>query len=209
MIAAGRGADGDHGRERDRRRLLWLEHSGRAAQRAADAPPCSASPRLAQVKDLEPTRDRLLLDTDGGPLAAQVVIAADGQGSRLRSLAGIAVTEWSYAGGAGRLLRPFAAAWRHIHRISRAPAPSPPCRCPAIAQASSGWTGQRIQAALAMTDALFCSTLQAEMHGDLGRIGAPGPRRAFPMRSWLAASWRAAAAGRRAAHLHRPSAPRG
>ncbi len=142
----------------------------------------------AQVNDLEPTRDRLLLDTDGGPVAARVVIAADGQGSRLRSLAGIAVTEWSYAqealaGSFGHSL-PHGGTSTEYHKragpFTTVPLPGD--------RSSLVWMDrpERIQAALAMTDALFCSTLQAEMHGDLGRIAAPGPRRAFPMRGLLA-----------------------
>src|SRR6202012_2578176 len=45
------------------------------------------------TEDLD--RIRLTLD-DGRGLAAQVVVAAEGRDSRLRDLAGIAVTGWDY-----------------------------------------------------------------------------------------------------------------
>ncbi len=142
----------------------------------------------AEVKDLEPAKDGLLLDTDAGPLAARVAIAADGQGSRLRSLAGIAVTEWSYpqealAGSFAHTL-PHGGTSTEYHKragpFTTVPLPGD--------RSSLVWMGrpERIQAALAMTDDLFCSTLPAEMHGDHGRIAAPGPRRAFPMHGLLA-----------------------
>src|SRR5439155_289733 len=49
-----------------------------------------------EVKDLKTAADRLTLETDAGPLGTRIAIAADGQRSRLRTLAGIAITEWSY-----------------------------------------------------------------------------------------------------------------
>ncbi|MET0482519.1 MAG: FAD-dependent monooxygenase [Aestuariivirgaceae bacterium] len=142
----------------------------------------------APVKDLEPTRDRLVLHTDAGPVAARVAVAADGQGSALRSLAGIAVTEWSYpqealAGSFGHSL-PHGGTSTEYHKRA-----GPFTTVPLPGNRSSlVWMDrpERIQAALAMSDALFCSTLQAEMHGALGRISEPGPRRAFPMRGLLA-----------------------
>jgi 2-octaprenyl-6-methoxyphenol hydroxylase len=142
----------------------------------------------AQVKNLEPTKDRLLLDTDAGRLATRLAIAADGQNSTLRSLAGIAITEWSYpqealAGSFGHSL-PHGGTSSEYHKragpFTTVPLPGD--------RSSLVWMDrpERIKAVLAMPDALFCSTLQAELHGDLGRIGAPGPRRAFPMRGLLA-----------------------
>src|SRR5262245_7852504 len=136
----------------------------------------------APVKGLEPARDRLVLDTDAGPVAARVTVAADGQSSALRTLAGIAVTEWSYpqealAGSFGHSL-PHGGTSTEYHKRA-----GPFTTVPLPGNRSSlVWMDrpERIQAALAMGDALFCSTLQAEMHGALGRISAPGPRRAFP-----------------------------
>ncbi len=142
----------------------------------------------AQVRKLEPTKDRLLLDTDAGPVTARLAVAADGQGSPLRSLAGIAVTEWSYpqaalAGSFGHSL-PHCGTSTEYHKrdgpFTTVPLPGD--------RSSLVWMDrpERIEAVVAMTDALFCCTLQAELHGELGRITAPGPRRAFPMRGLLA-----------------------
>ena len=142
----------------------------------------------SRVKNLETTKDRLMLDTGAGQVAARVAVAADGQGSTLRSLAGIPVTEWSYpqealAGSFGHSL-PHGSMSTEYHKRA-----GPFTTVPLPGNRSSlVWMDRpaRIEAALGMTDALFSSTLQAEMHGALGRIDAPGPRRAFPMRGLLA-----------------------
>src|SRR5262245_59651277 len=167
----------------------------------------------AEVKTLEPTRDRLLLGTDAGPVTARLAVAADGQDSTLRSLAGIAITEWSYpqealASSFGHSL-PHGGTSTEYHKrggpFTTVPLPGN--------RSSLVWMDrpERIEGVLAMTDALFCSTLQAELHGDLGRITAPGPRRAFPMRGLLArrfAGERMLLAGE-AAHLLPPIGAQG
>jgi|RhiMetdeSRZDD1v2_1073273.scaffolds.fasta_scaffold21655_5 2-octaprenyl-6-methoxyphenol hydroxylase len=142
----------------------------------------------AQARDLEPTRDRLVIQSDAGPVAARVAVAADGHASALRSLAGIAVAEWSYpqealAGSFGHSL-PHGGTSTEYHKRA-----GPFTTVPLPGNRSSlVWMDrpERIQAVLAMPDELYCSTIQAELHGDLGRIAAPGPRRAFPMRGLLA-----------------------
>jgi 2-octaprenyl-6-methoxyphenol hydroxylase len=167
----------------------------------------------ARVKHLEPSKARLLLDTDAGPVTARVAVAADGQASTLRSLAGIPVTEWSYpqqalAGSFCHSL-PHGGMSSEYHKragpFTTVPLPGD--------RSSLVWMDrpERIEAVLAMTDALFCSTVQAELHGDLGRISAPGPRRAFPMRGLLArrfAGERALLVGE-AAHLLPPIGAQG
>jgi 2-octaprenyl-6-methoxyphenol hydroxylase len=142
----------------------------------------------AELKDLETAPDRLTLETDTGPILARVAIAADGQSSRLRSLAGIAITEWTYPQEA--LASSFAHSLPHdgtsteYHKrfgpLTTVPLPD--------GRSSLVWMDQpqRIHAVMAMADDAFCGLLQAELHGDLARIAAPGPRRAFPMRGLLA-----------------------
>jgi 2-octaprenyl-6-methoxyphenol hydroxylase len=141
-----------------------------------------------EVKDLVPARERLLIETDAGPVTARVAIAADGQSSRLRSLAGIATTEWTYPQEA--LAGSFAHSLPHDGISTEYHKPAGPFTTVPLPgdRSSLVWMDrpERIASVLAMTDQAFCSIVQAELHGDLGRISAPGPRRAFAMRGLLA-----------------------
>ena len=141
-----------------------------------------------EVKDLASGADSVTIETAAGPIASRIAIASDGQNSRLRSLAGIAVNEWRYPQEA--LASSFAHSLPHDGMSSEYHKPSGPFTTVPLPDGRSSlvWMDrpERIAAALALPDAAFCSRLQAELHGDLGRITAPGPRRAFPMRGLLA-----------------------
>jgi 2-octaprenyl-6-methoxyphenol hydroxylase len=141
-----------------------------------------------EVKDLKTAADRLTLETDAGPLGTRIAIAADGQRSRLRTLAGIAITEWSYPQQA--LAGSFAHSLPHDGISTEYHKQSGPLTTVPLPDGRSSlvWMDRpdRIAAAMALPDDAFASLLQAELHGDLGRIAAPGPRRAFTMRGLLA-----------------------
>ena len=141
-----------------------------------------------EVKDLASGADSVTLETAAGPIGTRIAIAADGQNSRLRSLAGIAVNEWRYPQEA--LASTFAHSLPHDGMSSEYHKPFGPFTTVPLPDRRSSlvWMDrpERIAAALALPDQAFCSLLQAELHGDLGRITAPGPRRAFPMRGLLA-----------------------
>jgi 2-octaprenyl-6-methoxyphenol hydroxylase len=141
-----------------------------------------------EVRDLHTAPDRLTLETVAGPIVTRIAIAADGQNSRLRSLAGIAVTEWTYPQEA--LASSFAHSLPHDGISTEYHKRSGPLTTVPLPDGRSSlvWMDRphRIGAVMAMADDVFCSLLQAELHGDLGRIAAPGPRRAFPMRGLLA-----------------------
>lgn len=126
---------------------------------------------------------RLRLD-DGRVLAADVIVAADGNDSALRKLAGIGVTGWDY-GQSGLVatvateLSHRATAWQRF--LDEGPLAFLPL---ANGQCSIVWTlrADTAKAHLALSDADFLAVLQQASGGLLGKMLAVGPRAAFPLR---------------------------
>jgi 2-octaprenyl-6-methoxyphenol hydroxylase len=147
-----------------------------------------------EVMEAVVTRTEVRLGTRSGRrLAASVAVAADGRASRLRAAAGIALEERQYPQGA--LATAFSHSAPHLATSSEYHKPGGPLTTVPLPGDRSGlvWMDapMRIATLAGMDEVRFCRELQAAIHGDLGRVTACGPRRAFPM---------AVMTARRAAH---------
>ncbi|MBL8895823.1 MAG: FAD-dependent monooxygenase [Rhizobiales bacterium] len=138
-----------------------------------DAVDFVAGPELAVVR---------LCDDD--KLSAPLVLAADGRDSRLRAAAGIAVDAWEYDQSA--VATSFSHSASHRDTSTEYHRPGGPFTTVPLPGLRSGlvWMERPERARVLMTldDARLASEIQLATHGELGRIGAIGPRRLFPMR---------------------------
>lgn len=162
--------------------------------------------------EIGPHSVRLLRDK-GDPVAAPVVIAADGRASRLRAAAGIAVSEKIYEQAA--LATSFTHSAPHQSISSEYHRPGGPLTTVPLPGNRSGlvWMDapDRIDALAGFDERRFCQELQAEIHGELGLISACGPRQTFAMREMHAltmAKRRVLLAGE-AAHVFPPLGAQG
>ncbi len=121
--------------------------------------------------------------SDGTSLSASLAVAADGRNSLIRKAAGIETDTWSYPQSA--LAVSFSHSRGHgnvsteLHRRN-GPLTSVPLR----GRASSLVWVEAPEAAerlAALTDDAFCSLLEDELQGLLGKISAPGKRGVFPL----------------------------
>ena len=143
------------------------------------------------VEALERSPDQVVLRLeDGGRIAARIAVAADGAGSRLRGLAGIAVDAHDYAqrGVVGYVRTALAhadTAWQRF--LPTGPLALLPC---ADGSCSIVWTLPDDEAArvLALDDAAFGRELTTAFEARLGQIEPLGRRVAFPLRRQLAAT---------------------
>jgi len=122
--------------------------------------------------------------TDGSTLSASLVVAADGSRSKLRELAGIETTGWSYHqhGVVAHITTSKshqATAWQRFM-------PDGPLAFLPLSDGSSSivWstTPAHAEELLALDDAEFLDQLQTNFGDSLGRMLACGPRAAFPLR---------------------------
>lgn len=121
---------------------------------------------------------------DNTQVSAPLVLAADGRDSRLREAAGIAVDAWEYDQSA--IATSFSHSASHRDTSSEYHRPGGPFTTVPLPGLRSGlvWMErpERAKELMALDDARLASEIQLATHGELGRIGAIGPRRLFPMR---------------------------
>ena len=126
---------------------------------------------------IEPTIGPYEIYEDAAPIEAHIAIAADGQNSRLRSLAGIAVTEWTYPQEA--LASSFSHSLPHdgvsteYHKRS---GPLTTVPLPGLAS-SLVYVEEKAEAnrLAQLTEKAFAEALELRLHGLLGSITGMGP----------------------------------
>lgn len=128
---------------------------------------------------------------DGRILEADLVIAADGRDSALRSMAGIAVTGWGYrqdglvATVSTEMSHQFTAWQRFLDEGPLAFLPLKNGQCSIVWTLSS----ETAKSHLALDDEDFLQVLEQASGGILGRMLDVGPRAAFPLRFQYANSY--------------------
>ncbi len=139
----------------------------------------------AKVADMQITTEgrRLLLE-DGQSLDAELIIAADGRDSTLRTMAGIETTGWDYkqhglVTTVSTSASHQATAWQRF--LEQGPLAFLPLK---NGQCSIVWTLESDTAKeyLALSDKEFLQVLQQASAGILDELLAVGPRAAFPLR---------------------------
>ena len=175
--------------------------------------------RPAAVNDFE-ARDNAIAArlSDGGEVAARLLVAADGARSAIREHAGIASRGWSY--GQSAIVATVAHERDHEGRAQEHFLPAGPFailplkRHPTVGHRSSiVWTETTPEAEriMALASAEFHGELERRFGLHLGDIGAIGPRAAYPIGFSVAASFvaeRIALVGD-AAHVIHPIAGQG
>jgi 2-polyprenylphenol 6-hydroxylase len=135
--------------------------------------------------------DRLLLDegpalllTDGSRLQAQLIVAADGRDSQIRSMAGIGTKGWAYDQHAivatitPERFHGQSARQRFMKLGPLAFLPIDDGRC-SIVWSTSPQEAERL---MGLDDAAFCRELTVASEHMLGEVRAVGPRGVFPLR---------------------------
>jgi 2-octaprenylphenol hydroxylase len=147
-----------------------------------DSVNCITPAKVSGIES-EPDDVQLRLE-DGRTFRTNLVIAADGNDSALRKMAGIGVTGWDY-GQHGLVatvtpeLSHRATAWQRF--LDEGPLAFLPL---ANGQCSIVWTlhSDTAKAHLALPDAEFLKVLEQASDGLLGKMLSVGPRAAFPLR---------------------------
>ncbi|MEL6287588.1 MAG: FAD-dependent monooxygenase [Pseudomonadota bacterium] len=170
----------------------------------------------------EEIRDRVVLvGADGARIEGDLVVGADGRGSRVRETSGIRQTAWDYTQTAVtcRIMHsaPHEDISTEFHRRG-----GPLTTVPGVTDADASGPGysshlvwvERPEAAAGLArldDAAFIETLGEELDGLLGTLHAVGPRGAYPIKGGTAdpvASGRAFLVGE-AAHVLPPIGAQG
>ena len=143
---------------------------------------CISDAKVAKMQESE--NGRVLVLEDGREFSAELIIAADGRDSMLRSLMGIDVTGWPYHqdGLVATITTENSnelTAWQRF--LDEGPLAFLPLR---TGQCSIVWTlkTETAQAYLQLDDAAFLDKLEQASGGILGKMLATGPRAAFPLR---------------------------
>jgi 2-octaprenylphenol hydroxylase len=136
------------------------------------------------LKMQESDKGRVLVLEDGRHFSAELIIAADGRDSMLRSMMGIDVTGWPYHqdGLVATITTEKSnelTAWQRF--LDEGPLAFLPLR---TGQCSIVWTlkSETAKAYLQLDDAEFLEKLQQASGGILGKMLETGPRAAFPLR---------------------------
>ncbi|BCG65962.1 MAG: 2-octaprenylphenol hydroxylase [Methyloprofundus sp.] len=139
----------------------------------------------SKVADLQTSSDNavVVLD-DGQTLTAEVVIAADGRDSALRTMAGIQTTGWEYKQSG--LVATVSTEKSHQYTAWQRFLPEGPLAFLPLAngQCSIVWTlsEQTAQEYVNLPEAEFLQKLEQALEGTLGKVLDVGPRGAFPLR---------------------------
>jgi 2-octaprenyl-6-methoxyphenol hydroxylase len=124
-------------------------------------------------------------------VSAKVLLAADGQASRMRAQAGIAILDWAYDQAA--IAASFSHSGPHRDTSLEYHKPHGPLTTVPMPGGRSGlvWMERpgRAESLCAMPAEDFAKELQAALHGDLGRVSDVGPRKLFPMRGLTAVAF--------------------
>ena len=132
-------------------------------------------------------RAKVALD-DGRFLSASLVVAADGRNSRIRQAARISVRDWAYDQSA--IATSFSHSEPHFNISTEYHKPAGPFTTVPLPgnRSSLVWMERPGRAAelMRLDDEALAAEIQLATHGDMGRIGNIGPRRAFPMHGLLA-----------------------
>ncbi len=139
----------------------------------------------AKVSEMQKSdKGRILFLEDGRQFEADLIIAADGRDSSLRSMVGIDVTGWPYHqdGLVATITTENShqsTAWQRF--LDEGPLAFLPLR---NGQCSIVWTlkAETAKAYLQLSDADFLEKLEQASVGILGRMLETGPRAAFPLR---------------------------
>lgn len=143
---------------------------------------CISDAKVAQMQLIDGGRELVL--EDGRKLSANLIIAADGRDSTLRSMVGIDVTGWPY--NQDGLVATITTeksnqltAWQRF--LDEGPLAFLPLR---TGQCSIVWTlkSETAKAYVKLSDEAFLDKLQQASAGILGKMLATGPRGAFPLR---------------------------
>ena len=148
----------------------------------------------AEVHGVEAREDRVTLAlADGESLAARLLVAADGAGSKLRGMLGIATRGRDYAQRA--VVAHVATERAHQQTAWQRFLPSGPLALLPLGDGRSSivWSLPEAEAqrVLALADAAFMQELGVASDFRLGRILATTKRAAFPLRLQLAQSYQA------------------
>jgi 2-octaprenyl-6-methoxyphenol hydroxylase len=129
--------------------------------------------------------------TDGRSLSARLVVAADGRGSALRELAGIATVGWRY--GQTGIVTIVAHETPHAGRAVQHFLPAGPLALLPLTgdRTCVTWSEEAsvAEAILAHDDAGFLAELERRVAGRLGALRLTGPRLGFPLSMHLARTY--------------------
>ena len=141
------------------------------------------TPAMITELDIDDDKAQVTFD-DGEKLTASLVVAADGSRSKLRELAGIETSGWSY--NQNGVVAHITTSKSHQNTAWQRFMPDGPLAFLPLADGSSSivWstTPEHADALLALDEKDFLDELQQSFGDSLGRMLSCGPRAAFPLR---------------------------